>query len=363
MGGETAVLDSTTHIATGPSPRGRGNPAMRRRKPSRRRSIPAWAGKPCVGARACALLTGPSPRGRGNPGSETTTLAVCRSIPAWAGKPQVRDASTSHVEVHPRVGGETPLCPKSCNSRRGPSPRGRGNLMCDKITAVRGRSIPAWAGKPGPRPRSRERPTVPSPRGRGNPSGQCVAHLADRSIPAWAGKPQQGAQPPLHGGVHPRVGGETPLPSPSITSPGGPSPRGRGNPITCVTRYKRLGSIPAWAGKPRSGHTARCENGVHPRVGGETEQIATGGLVGQGPSPRGRGNRSAALALDGQQRSIPAWAGKPFQRSRLGQPSRVHPRVGGETAVRARNADGGEGPSPRGRGNHGLTGSGSTAAV
>ena len=138
--------------------------------------------------------------------------------------------------------------------------------------------------------------------------------------------------------VHPRVGGET-LPSGlgigNAACIMGPSPRGRGNRL----RY-------------RAEHEGR-----------------------RGPSPRGRGNHVDGSVVSTLERSIPAWAGKPFVSSCVLSYHRVHPRVGGETritcfsgvgsnAMRVHPRVGGEtwatgatassstlGPSPRGRGN------------
>ena len=244
------------------------------------RSIPAWAGKPVArGNRQSLGLTGPSPRGRGNHRGRSHP----RVSRAWAGKPKSDPGKPTTVV-------------------QGPSPRGRGNLdgavgqrvhprVGGETLATVGGSIPAWAGKPvnaarvhagkpvsdhvrvHPRVGGETRASArPSPRGRWR------AWDPHRSIPAWAGKPHSIA----------------------------PSPRGRA----------LGGSIPAWAGKPR-----RAPGEVHPRVGGETG-------VASGPSPRGRGNRTAGHPFSLIAGSIPAWAGKPSVLAPWG-------------------------PSPRGRGNPG----------
>ena len=387
VGGETRQPGAGTQ--QGPSPRGRGN--QRRSRCRSTGSIPAWAGKPdfrCrTGRRA---MPGPSPRGRGNPGTAVLLLMAAwvhprvggetneqaRSIPAWAGKPSQRTAPTGSIpawagkpmgvarpsrvaRVHPRVGGETsgqgpsPRGRPEPRGRGGPSPRGRGNQWLAGAASER---------CTGPSPRGRgnrdverlRNPRVgagkgPSPRGRGNPDGPGrETERLPGSIPAWAGKPPSAiAGHPrvgperrfLWNGVHPRVGGET--------------PRGR----SLRNSAARLGSIPAWAGKPVSPGRGRCRGeGVHPRVGGETpgrtSDDAAGGVhprvggetgtgstpaLNRGPSPRGRGNHVARLR--------PCLVDE-----------EVHPRVGGETAGRRRRLSvGGEtldpGPSPRGRGN------------
>ena len=72
----------------------------------------------------------------------------------------------------------------------------------------------------------------------------------------------------------------------------GPSPRGRGNHGGGRAPVRRGGSIPAWAGKPRGRGSCSASRRVHPRVGGETWRSVLGDVLKEGPSPRGRGNRS-----------------------------------------------------------------------
>ena len=131
----------------------------------------------------------------------------------------------------------------------------------------------------------------------------------------------------------------------------GPSPRGRGNRSSFSGAPSGRRSIPAWAGKPGSGRFLRGDAKVHPRVGGETRPRSRPPLEIGGPSPRGRGNRghSAPDVRDGG--SIPAWAGKPTICSSRCSPKSVHPRVGGETRCRPEMPTREKGPSPRGRGN------------
>ena len=117
------------------------------------------------------------------------------------------------------------------------------------------------------------------------------------------------------GGVHPRVGGETPGPPPAggmspLATSSGPSPRGRGNLPALAVPAEIHGSIPAWAGNP-----------------------------------------ARDLEGDVSRGSIPAWAGKPKWYDTAPQASRVHPRVGGETLLVSMDEDEYAGPSPRGRGN------------
>ena len=357
-------------------------------------SIPAWAGKPTAhklfiiaqqvhprvggetyrGHAERRIYRGPSPRGRGNHGADRQGNSRIGSIPAWAGKPQALYPSTSPYAVHPRVGGETARSQATVVVTSGPSPRGRGNRGAAPDPGAGQRSIPAWAGKPSaaaasfdvigvhprvggetlPVLRIEREPKGPSPRGRGNQPYNRGMRTLTRSIPAWAGKPGNHDDTAHRIRVHPRVGGETqsrPIP---VAVAMGPSPRGRGNRSARGTVPEQMRSIPAWAGKPQGGRNERGQIGVHPRVGGETLSKATSELAATGPSPRGRGNRPPSEREHVTRRSIPAWAGKPRWHRWPCRSRRVHPRVGGETTFTLGNVRARTGPSPRGRGNPGA---------
>ena len=290
MGGETHGRHLVGHSVPGLSPRGRGNRKIYRNPPFRSRSIPAWAGKPqhrslrrpqhrvyprvggetVLAAVVITLATGLSPRGRGNPLCQSKHFPPGRSIPAWAGKPPLRRRSAGRCWVYPRVGGETDQWLAHHRYIPGLSPRGRGNRWPLVGAAVRWRSIPAWAGKPRPR-RSSCRPTgvYPrvggetfdrigkrfaglglSPRGRGNQYALHPRCGAIRSIPAWAGKPTLHSRFLHFPQVYPRVGGETTCGVRAQAVMRGLSPRGRGNLVWGWEHGRKPGSIPAWAGKP-----------------------------------------------------------------------------------------------------------------
>ena len=190
-----------------------------------------------------------------------------------------------------------------------------------------------------------------SPRGRGNRGDRLITTSRIGSIPAWAGKPVGSAGHSGFGRVYPRVGGETVDPSFTCIVIDGLSPRGRGN--RRLSRYLavRLRSIPAWAGKPQVSHESSTSIMVYPRVGGETTPIITDMTPEQGLSPRGRGNPASIPGAAAGAGSIPAWAGKP-KRCRTARTERwVYPRVGGETCKPGTPGFPDLGLSPRGRGN------------
>ncbi len=171
----------------------------------------------------------------------------------------------------------------------------------------------------------------PSPRGRGNHASAPEMKIIDGTIPAWAG------EPPIHMNAsgtmrdHPRVGGGTLPLIRSATGDQGPSPRGRGN-RTYEYAYPPNGrTIPAWAGEPNHVAPRRQFARDHPRVGGGTPWMPlTPGLM-LGPSPRGRGNHPAFAPSSRRSGTIPAWAGEPSAvRQRLMHEG-DHPRVGGGT--------------------------------
>ena len=152
-----------------------------------------------------------------------------------------------------------------------------------------------------------------SPRGRGNRQQVMLEVAACGSIPAWAGKPGTATHPQCTSTVYPRVGGETWAFRASMICMLGLSPRGRGNRIACLAQILKTGSIPAWAGKPYCLPRANSQDGVYPRVGGETVLLASRKFSRRGLSPRGRGNPVVLPERDDLARSIPAWAGKPVR--------------------------------------------------
>ena len=230
-----------------------------------------------------------------------------------------------------------------------PSPRGRGRRLVGGVRGASRGTIPAWAG-------SREHGVGATP--------------GEGSIPAWAGEPAPALparrRPKVHprvgggaistgsGGrsspVHPRVGGGAGCTSPGPMNTTGPSPRGRGAVLHHLEvdgdcgpsprgrgRHEaerghpvEEGSIPAWAGEPRTGLRVRCPNRVHPRVGGRAIEGMPARAARAGPSPRGRGTRGAQVDARAACGSIPAWAGEPEPEPSSVGTRRVHPRVGGE---------------------------------
>ena len=185
-------------------------------------------------------------------------LGVCaaesdESIPACAGEPRDRAAPSAGGWVYPRVCGGTRLKAPDAFNELGLSPRVRGNQAQGTGRVQRAGSIPACAGEPGSRHRTRST--------------------------SW---------------VYPRVCGGTTRISSFASRVMGLSPRVRGNQRKAPPRHHRRGSIPACAGEPWSAFPTRCHRRVYPRVCGGTMSSGSRAVRATGLSPRVRGNRGRA---------------------------------------------------------------------
>ena len=96
----------------------------------------------------------------------------------------------------------------------------------------------------------------------------------------------------------------------------GLSPRLRGNPHTPCRCKPRSRSIPAPAGEPSRMVANTWSVRVYPRACGGTENARQVELIGNGLSPRLRGNPSGYPPAVAGTRSIPAPAGEPRPRTR-----------------------------------------------
>ena len=210
----------------------RGNPQLKARPVQNERSIPACAGEPRrrlrrqissgVYPRVCggtsywpvplSAVAGLSPRVRGNPKTTPRRVVGIGSIPACAGEPGNGLMRFDAGKVYPRVCGGTTLPSCATQSRRGLSPRVRGNRSQPERPPVGVGSIPACAGEPPFKMRwginiqvyprvcggttglaalDRWRRGL-SPRVRGNPPAESRPPGVFRSIPACAGEPPPG---------------------------------------------------------------------------------------------------------------------------------------------------------------------------
>ena len=190
--------------------------------------------------------------------------------PRVRGNPYRRIIRLLPEGVYPRVcGGTHQICVRA-DSQSGLSPRVRGNRLAQAVLSARAESILACAGEPhfpptAP-PSSWVYPRVCggtarassagvtrrglSPRVRGNRILDSLRNSISRSIPACAGEPDSISETETDSAVYPRVCGGTHGDSPSCATSWGLSPRVRGNRTLQVLQTPHGWSIPACAGEP-----------------------------------------------------------------------------------------------------------------
>ena len=271
-------------------------------------------------------------------------------IPAWAGKTSYFADVRKAGQAHPRVGGENGTPSGRASLPWGSSPRGRGKHRGLCAVLKRDGLIPAWAGKTPSLAADARAGCGSSPRGRGKRARPRGRRHSLGLIPAWAGKTVNGAGKLATQEAHPRVGGENQEVAAERASTTGSSPRGRGKRRSCDDHDVIEGLIPAWAGKTSGSRKTRDLSTAHPRVGGENVSLDKAGHGVFGSSPRGRGKQGDWSGLQRRVGLIPAWAGKTTASKLSSRPATAHPRVGGENMSITQRAMRTVGSSPRGRG-------------
>ena len=151
----------------GSSPRVRGKLLSFHLSPSKRRLIPARAGKTPATApkpppwrahpRACGengprsrlrpWVWGSSPRVRGKPADQSPLIGDVRLIPARAGKTCIHNVLHTMQTAHPRACGENQPRAVGSGRRAGSSPRVRGKPFSFSSRGTHPGLIPARAGK------------------------------------------------------------------------------------------------------------------------------------------------------------------------------------------------------------------------
>ena len=380
----------------GASPRVRGNPGVVTALVDGGGCIPARAGEPTyrrshcpasrVHPRACGgtavqlglllLASGASPRVRGNLGASPPTSRALRCIPARAGEPSTTWTVTSMRRVHPRACGGTKTVSPTAVSATGASPRVRGNPGQPRPAAAGRGCIPARAGEPHAGPAARRRRAVhpracggtgvwarvgigaegASPRVRGNRCRAWRSRTRQRCIPARAGEPHPSRSRCPPPGVHPRACGGTAAGQSTGSHSTGASPRVRGNRGDGARSRRVLRCIPARAGEPPARKRRAALEEVHPRACGGTYLAWCVSPSAPGASPRVRGNREHDARAPHVGRCIPARAGEPRSSYPPPRTPAVHPRACGGTGRAAPGPEGNGGASPRVRGNPSCSG-------
>ena len=94
--------------------------------------------------------SGLSPRSRGNPLSGTFTEPILGTIPALAGEPYGPNGENVCFGDYPRARGGTDFAGETTRTKKGLSPRSRGNPGLLAAEPPRPGTIPALAGEPRP---------------------------------------------------------------------------------------------------------------------------------------------------------------------------------------------------------------------
>ena len=105
----------------------------------------------------------------------------------------------------------------------------------------------------------------------------------------------------------------------------------RGNRLRLDRYDTQIGSIPAYAGEPTPSQQPLRRARVYPRVCGGTKAADSPARRDGGLSPRMRGNQHRIRRFDGNDGSIPAYAGEPRGQSPGRRRGTVYPRVCGGT--------------------------------
>ena len=230
-------------------------------------------------------------------------------IPAHAGKTCDLTNGFCTLWAHPRSRGENGVSPVVPTNQRGSSPLTRGKPA----------SGPAFGQRPG-------------------------------LIPAHAGKtrPWRTCRPPCR--AHPRSRGENNADAWFAVSAGGSSPLTRGKHQGGGRRRRRMGLIPAHAGKTVLARLGGADAEAHPRSRGENTLPSWPPTPCEGSSPLTRGKRVAVfygLLLSGL---IPAHAGKTSRATSITNTAAAHPRSRGENVCTTRSRCPKLGSSPLTRG-------------
>ena len=181
--------------------------------------------------------------------------------------------------------------------------------------------------------------------------GELVHFLrGHRLIPAHAGKTRPRASSPACTGAHPRSRGENPCAARACAPSAGSSPLTRGKLGAVIGWPRKVGLIPAHAGKTCIAGNAVLTVGAHPRSRGENGRLHGLDEEGAGSSPLTRGKPRRASPTASCTGLIPAHAGKTTTPAANPASSTAHPRSRGENIISESVQLGSKGSSPLTRG-------------
>ena len=293
---------------------------------------------------------GSSPLTRGKLRCQANTFGPAGLIPAHAGKTRRGPFRLRLRGAHPRSRGENIVLTPRLIVWLGSSPLTRGKLAALPIPASAGGLIPAHAGKTsradpptgcsGAHPRSRGENSAwtgplargwgSSPLTRGKRAAASEPPAMSGLIPAHAGKTEVLRFLIVSHWAHPRSRGENVVGCATVVVASGSSPLTRGKPACTIRRARRIGLIPAHAGKTSRPTPPRTSTRAHPRSRGENLAGAGGIIAVWGSSPLTRGKPSCSAVSMLSIGLIPAHAGKTSEAEAFCDSSRAHPRSRGE---------------------------------
>ena len=230
---------------------------------------PRWRGAEDFDDAGRRGLSGSSPLARGGHSTRESAQAPQGLIPAGAGRTPSRTPASWHRRAHPRWrGADTPSRPPGA-AHTGSSPLARGGLPLH----VRG------------------------PLGRG-------------LIPAGAGRTSKLDRARSGSGAHPRWRGADTRCRRALVGPRGSSPLARGGPARRALRVRWWGLIPAGAGRTASSTGQPGRSRAHPRWRGADVGDLGGSWHFRGSSPLARGGPPSWAAWPRRVGLIPAGAGR-----------------------------------------------------
>ena len=189
-----------------------------------------------------------------------------------------------------------------------------------------------------------------SPLTRGKPSHSRRERCGGRLIPAHAGKTRLAASCSSTERAHPRSRGENRQLEKNERDYLGSSPLTRGKPrrVGLLKGDQRL--IPAHAGKTARGRNPLRDARAHPRSRGENGGVSVQAIETDGSSPLTRGKPPQPVHVEVMGGLIPAHAGKTQAGAPEALPGRAHPRSRGENGLQHAQVTLQEGSSPLTRG-------------
>ncbi len=234
-------------------------------------------------------------------------------IPAYAGRTILCSRPSRSYRAHPGLRGAD-LVPLVLRMMRGAHPRLRG---ADYTT------LDEVAHDVGSSPLTRGGPRLPR-----------LRIVARGLIPAYAGRTREigerfrplGAHPRLRGADRPKIG--------STVTGSGSSPLTRGGQERRCGQQKRLGLIPAYAGRTCGAVFCSWYSAAHPRLRGADPVLSMWFPRHIGSSPLTRGGRGMRRRDGLHQGLIPAYAGRTRARRRSRGSPEAHPRLRGADCYR-----------------------------